>query len=363
MKNFHCDVCDNLIYFENVKCEACGHALAFLPSHRSMIAITAVDEDLWQRAHAAESKPSTKDPRYRKCRNYAVEDACNWVMNADDPGPFCASCRLTETIPDLSQQESRTAWFKLEAAKRRLLYSLLELHLPVQTTSGTSQGLVFKFMADAPLENGTTEPVLTGHAEGTIIINIAEADDAERERRRLQLHEPYRTLLGHLRHEVGHYYWNVLIRASARLPAYRKLFGDERADYAQALKQHYDHGAPPDWQERFVSAYAAAHPWEDWAETWAHYMHITDVLETADASGMSLQPRHPKEPRLGLRTVPENPAARDFDEIISRWLPVSVLLNNLNRGLGLGDAYPFVLSTPALDKLRFVHDAICGVQR
>ena len=361
MKNFHCDVCDKLVYFENFQCGSCGHALAFIPSTRAVTAIAPVDDGLWVPAGPQGNSGPLDGPRFRKCQNFEKENVCNWLLEADDPGPFCSSCRLTETIPDLSQPGHREGWAKLETAKRRLIYSLLEMKLPVQGKAEVPGGLMFRFMADDPKAKDGAGRVLTGHDNGTIVINVAEADDAERERRRLQLHEPYRTLLGHLRHEVGHYYWEVLIRDSERLDAYRELFGDETADYAEALKKHYESGAPANWGESFVSVYAASHPWEDWAETWAHYMHISDTLETADVSGLRLKPSHRNEPAMPAGRSPENPAARDFDEIVERWIPLTHLLNNLNRGLGLVDAYPFVLSAPVISKLRFVHDTIRSV--
>ncbi len=358
MKNFHCDFCDNLIYFENVQCSNCAHELAFVPELRSMTAIESVEGDLWKRA-VPPGKAASVAVAHRKCRNYTAENVCNWTVEAADPNPYCISCRLTETIPDLSQDGNRESWFKLENAKRRLIYSLLELRLPIEgKIDHGAKGILFRFMADDPQATSGQGKVLTGHDDGTIVINIAEADDAERERRRVQMREPYRTLLGHLRHEIGHYYWDVLIRDSARLDAYRALFGDERADYAASLKHHYDNGAPAHWQDSFVSTYATSHPWEDWAETWAHYLHITDALETADDSGLSLRPRHRNEPELKARPSPDNPARRQFEEIIERWLPLTYVLNNLNRGLGLSDAYPFVLSVPALEKLRFVHETV-----
>ena len=200
--------------------------------------------------------------------------------------------------------------------------------------------------------------MLTGHNDGVITINIAEADDAEREKRRLQLHEPYRTLLGHFRHEVGHYYWDRMIKDSDLLDSFRTLFGDERADYGQALQNHYAQGAPADWQQKFVSSYASSHPWEDWAETWAHYLHMVDTLETAAACGLSLRPGRRDEPTLKKSPIPWPDRGDSFDKMIDHWFALTYVLNNLNRGLGLSDGYPFVLSTPAIDKLHFVHDAI-----
>jgi hypothetical protein len=170
------------------------------------------------------------------------------------------------------------------------------------------------------------------------------------------MHEPYRTLLGHFRHESGHYYWDRLIQKSSRIDPFRKLFGDERKEYGPSLQEYYNQGAPAEWQERFVSAYASAHPWEDWAETWAHYLHMTDTLETAAACGLSLRPRRSDEPVL--KATPSPDRSESFDQLIASWFPLTYLLNNLNRGLGLPDGYPFVLSTPAIDKLRFVHETI-----
>jgi hypothetical protein len=190
-------------------------------------------------------------------------------------------------------------------------------------------------------------------------VNVAEADDAERERRRNTLGEPYRTLIGHFRHEVGHYYWSRLVENRPVLAQFRVLFGNEEDDYAAALVRHYESGPTADWQQRFVSAYASAHPWEDWAETWAHYLHMTDTLETAAACGLSIKPRRSGEPAVGRVPAPAASSGA-FERMIAGWHPVTYLLNNLNRGLGLADAYPFVLSPPAIEKLRFVHEVIAA---
>jgi len=199
---------------------------------------------------------------------------------------------------------------------------------------------------------------MTGHADGVITVNIAEADDAERERRRTVMYEPYRTLLGHMRHESGHYYWDRLIAATSEIDEFRSLFGDERADYAAALSAYYDRGAPADWQERFVSMYATAHPWEDWAETWAQYLHMVDTLETAAACGLSLRPRRRDEPTAATIPEPLSPQPAAFSALIESWFPLTYVLNNLNRGLGHPDAYPFVLSPSAVAKLKFVDDVV-----
>lgn len=240
----------------------------------------------------------------------------------------------------------------MEVAKRRLVYTLLELRLPiVSKVEDVDKGLAFDFIASSP----GAEPVLTGHDNGVITVNVAEADDAEREKRRCQLGEQYRTLLGHFRHEIGHYYWDRLLRDTPRLATFRSLFGDEREDYKNALNRLYQNGAPADWHNRFISAYASAHPWEDFAETWAHYFHMIDTLEIAAACGLSLRPVRTDEPALAPSgDYPTGPFAR----IAGDWYPLTYTLNNLNRGLGLADPYPFILSTPVLEKLEFVHQTI-----
>jgi hypothetical protein len=228
----------------------------------------------------------------------------------------------------------------------------MQLRCPIESRMQNPEGgLAYEFLSDADADS----PVLTGHAHGVVTVNIAEANDAERERRRQQMGEPYRTLLGHFRHEVGHYYWERLVRHGRRLEDFRYLFGDERADYVAALETHYQRGPPADWALNFVSAYATSHPWEDWAESWAHYLHMSDMLETAAECGLSLMPQRRDEPVLPrARSGAEEP----FERLIFGWFPLTYILNNLNRSMGLADGYPFVLSTPAIVKLRFVHDTI-----
>jgi hypothetical protein len=359
VKIFHCDHCQNLVFFENVQCVNCGHALGFLPDLQEMGSLDPIGGGRWE-----SPIPAARGRAYRLCANYDRENICNWTVPEDDPNPLCASCRLTKVIPDLMVTGNKEAWYRMESAKRRLIYSLLTLGLPLEGKSGgigavggpgnrtAEDGVEFEFMAD-PTTPGAG-PVLTGHNEGVITLNLAEADDSEREKRRTQLHEPYRTLLGHFRHEIGHYYWDRLV-AEGDVGGYRKLFGDERLDYAEALKRHYSEGAPGDWQRRFVSTYASSHPWEDWAETWAHYLHMADSLETAAACGLSLKPRRADEP--AMRSAQAD-SAGSFEKMVEAWFPLTYVLNNLNRGLGLPDGYPFVLSTPALEKLRFVHGVI-----
>jgi hypothetical protein len=355
MKTFHCTNCQNLVFFENVSCLKCGHALAYLPDQAVMAALTQDSDGNWHVKGSSELHAS-----YRLCANYKEQNVCNWAVATDDPNVLCRSCRLTTVIPDLTAS-GREAWFRLESAKRRLVETLLSLQLPVAPKDENNpDGVAFEFLKDSTKPNGDSNRVLTGHDNGLITINIAEADDVQRERIRKQHREPYRTLVGHFRHEIGHYYWDRLIRDSERLAAFRALFGDERADYAEALKRHYSEGAPADWADHFISAYATAHPWEDWAESWAHFLHMSDSLETASAVGLSLRPARDDEPAIAA--VPPNTALMDagFESMIDRWLPLTYVMNNLSRGLGLADAYPFVLSPVVVAKLHFIYDITNG---
>lgn len=342
MKVFHCDHCGQLLFFENVNCVRCGRALAYVPQLKTLASLDPIDGQ-W--------KTPRSETLLRLCENYAKQNAsvCNWALAADDPNPFCRACRLTRTIPNLSVPGNDKRWYALEVAKRRLVYTLDELGLPLENrTEDPEQGLVFDFLEG--------DDIMTGHMNGVITVNVAEADEAERVRRRVELGETYRTLLGHFRHESGHYYWDRLIRNSPRIEAFRRVFGDERADYNQALHRHYS-GAPQGWQDNFISAYATMHPWEDWAETWAHWLHMTDTLETASTNGIRLRPERSDEPALSSVALPAEPST-PFDRIMDSWGAITYVLNNLNRGLGNGDAYPFVIGTGALAKLRFIYDLL-----
>lgn len=321
--------------------------LGYLPERLAITAFEAAGGGMWRSL-----SPASANTLYKQCINYAREDVCNWMLPADAPSELCASCQLTRIIPALSSEKNRLYWRRLEAAKRRLLYTLWELHLqPAPKINDPEAGIAFEFLEDTP-ENR----VMTGHANGVITINIAEADPAHREKTREEMGETYRTLLGHFRHESGHFYFDRLVADTKWIEPFRTLFGDERQDYAQCMQSHYDNGPPADWPERYVSAYASMHPWEDWAETWAHYLHMIDTLDTAYACGMSLRPKKPGEPELVIEAPPQ--AAAVFDDIMSDWFALTYVLNSLNRSVGMPDPYPFTLSTPAIDKLRFVHDVV-----
>jgi hypothetical protein len=349
MKTFHCNKCGQQVFFENVLCENCGCTLGYQPEHGALSSFEAAPDGLWRSLN-----PVNAGRLYKQCINYAREAVCNWMLAADAAGELCVSCRLTQVIPALVSEQNRMYWRRLEAAKRRLLYSLSELGIePIPKADDADTGLAFEFLEDAP-----GSQVKTGHANGVITLNIAEADPSFREKTREQLGEPYRTLLGHFRHESGHYYFDRLVAGSAWLQPFRALFGDERLDYAQALQTYYESGAPPDCKARFVSTYASAHPAEDWAECWAHYLNMVDTLDTAYACGMTLRPRKPGEPELATEEQPLQPPS--FENVMSDWFALSYVLNSLNRSVGMPDAYPFTLSSPVIDKLRFVHQVVCA---
>lgn len=342
MKTFGC-VCGNRLHFENNRCLVCERSLGFLPGLGILSALEPAASGNWTAL--------ADGGLYRQCANYSRYNVCNWMVPAHESNAFCVSCRLNRVIPNLSEGNNLTLWARIETAKRRLLYTLLQLGLPVVDRSSDPQrGLAFKFMEDpeqdSEFSNAVTpqRQIITGHSTGIITINIMEAEPSERERMRERMNERYRTLLGHFRHEIGHYYWELLVRNGAWLDEFHALFGDEQADYHSALERYYEQGPPPDWQQDYVSAYASAHPWEDWAESWAHYLHMTDTLETAQDYGF----------RMGADT------GERFEDLASDWAYLSVALNALNRSMGLEDAYPFVLSGRALEKLRFVHQVVQG---
>ena len=348
MKTFHCDKCSQQVFFENTLCFNCGSMLGYQPALRRVNSFERTDDGLWRSLNRLD-----EGKLYKQCANYVQHDVCNWMLPADDPHALCESCQLTVVIPALSSEKNLVLWSRLEAAKRRLLFSLATLHLrPVSKEVDPATGLAFQFLEDGVSD----QTVMTGHADGVITLNIAEADPAERERTREQMHERYRTLLGHFRHESGHYYFDRLIVGTDWIDEYRSLFGDERADYGEALKRHYAEGPVADWEARFVSSYASSHPWEDWAETWAHYLHMMDTLETAHACGLALNPPKANEPSLEIAVAPARTDA--FDETVNEWFALTYVLNSLNRSIGMPDSYPFTLSTPVLEKLAFVHRVV-----
>jgi hypothetical protein len=351
VKLFECQNCGQLLYFENTRCERCGHLLGYLPDRAVLSALTAAGGDRW-------GSLAFPGKSFRFCAN-AVYDACNWLVPADGPDAFCGACRFNRTVPNLGVPENLVLWQRLEAAKRRLIYGLLRFGLPLASKfEDAEKGLAFDFLSGSGATFQEGPQIVTGHAQGLITIDIAEADDAERESHRQDMAEPYRTLLGHFRHEIGHHFWERLVRDGVWHGAFREMFGDERANYAGALDSHYANGPQPNWQQHHVSSYASSHPWEDFAETWAHYMHIVDTLETASAFGLSIHPKAGGTPMIEME-IDFDPYRRgDFDALIEAWLPLTYAVNSLNHSMGQPDLYPFVLAPTVIGKLRFVHGLI-----
>lgn len=356
MKLFECQSCGLPVHFENSICERCGHILGYLPHHANLSALEPLGDGRWTALAASGGEP------YRICANSAY-DACNWLIPAGSQETLCLSCRTNRTIPHLGNPEYLAQFQRLQWAKQWLFHGLLRFGLPVRSKfDDPNGGIAFDFLADGGPNFRESQRVMTGHAEGVITINIAEADDAERERQRKKMAEPYRTILGHFRHETGHHYWEQLVQGTSKLEPFRALFGDERADYATALKTHYANGSRNDWHQQFISFYASSHPWEDWAESWAHYMHIVDGLDTAHAYGLSLYPLGGRSPGLVASVTFDPYTQPDFDVLVQNWLPLEFAVNSLNRSVGQPDLYPFVLTPVVLDKLRFVHDLIWSVR-
>lgn len=354
MKLFSCPNCGQRLYFENVRCLKCGHHVVYDPRRAEFV--------------LSQAEGVTGCANVEEC-------ACNW--RAEDGNRFCLACGLNKLIPDLSIPGNHERWTRVEFAKKRAVYSLLAYGLPVRRKAAPDDeaGLAFDLLADMPgAAPDGGERILTGHGSGLITLNVAEADSVERERMRLQMGESYRTLLGHFRHELGHYYWDRLIRDDPRrLEAFRRLFGDERSDYSAALQRYYAGEPPPDWQANHISSYAASHPWEDWAESWAHYLHITDTLEMVHALNLQLGQLEPTDANAlpggdtaqrSMPSMPEDkPAVEPFARILERWLVLSLASNSINRCMGLPDLYPFVISPGAAAKLGLVHETVATVRQ
>ncbi|TCZ63193.1 zinc-binding metallopeptidase family protein [Roseicella aquatilis] len=346
MRLFRCQHCDQVLYFENTRCERCGHRLGFMPERMRLSALEPAGENAW--------KPLAAPGQSRLFCSNAQHDACNWLVPEGTTDAFCATCRHNRTVPDLTVAANLPPWRRIQGAEHRLVYTLMRLGLPLRDrVEDPEHGLAFDVLADPP--EGTGSRVMTGHDEGLITIALVEADDAEREKRRTAMGEPYRTLLGHYRHESGHHYWDLLVRDGGRLEDCRAVFGDDSQDYSAALQRHYQGGPPADWQNAFVSAYATTHPWEDFAETWAHYLHILDTLEMADSFGLRVAPKVAKTDDLDTRIDFDPYGTEDVQTLVAAWLPLTFAVNSLNRCMGSADLYPFLLSPRAIEKLGFVH--------
>jgi len=347
-RSYRCQ-CGRPVFFRNSLCLGCKAPLGYEPELAQVRALLpGPTSDTW-RLHGQEDEAAL----WRRCGNFDSPAGCNWLVRADEE-PLCISCRLNRTIPNLDDPDNARYWRQIENAKRLLVAQLLGLGLPVKSkvSEDKEHGVMFDFLRSP--EKGPR--VLTGHASGLITLNVEEADDAKREKVRHEMHEPYRTLLGHFRHEIGHYYWDRLIPGTPWLEKFRELYGDERQDYAAALKRNYEHGSPPEWRDQYISSYASVHPWEDWAETWAHYLHVVDSLDTALGFGLKGEDVETEVEPFTVDDLydPQAPDAQRVIALVNAWVQLTTVLNELARSMGQHDFYPFVMSRPVLRKMHFI---------
>jgi hypothetical protein len=343
MKIFQCGNCKQSVFFENYSCENCGHLSGFRDVDRNMLTF---------KPNGGSLISDREQIAYKYCKNRDYE-VCNWLIDINDKQEYCNACQLNRTIPNLSDQENFEKWKNLEIAKHRLIYQLQKIGLALPSKMNSEDGLCFDFVAQQ-----NNPELMTGHASGVITILLREADSVNREKIRKKLSEPYRTLIGHLRHEVGHYFWDRLVNINPTvLTAFRAVFGDERSNYGDALQNYYKVGEPGNWQESFISKYATSHPWEDWAETWAHYLHIMDMVETAYFFGLVVKPKG-KQKDMKAKATFDPYTVEDFDLIIKTCVPLSFAVNSINRAMGLPDVYPFVISPAVVEKMKFIHQLL-----
>ncbi len=359
MRLFSCSACHAPVFFDNLSCLSCGCSLVYDPEKLDIFAFTA-DADgvlfLAGSGHRGGGGHAVFEG-HRLCVNRDVAPSCNWLAGANNEAGYCHACQLTSVYPPQDSEQGQASWAVSERAKRRWMHSILTLGLEAKPkTEDNPTGMTFRI-----LEPGADRTsVLTGHADGVITINAAECDPVERLSRRAALDEPYRTLLGHFRHESGHYYWQLLVSSNPdRLTGFRQVFGDERVDYAQALEAHYNKADSSSWHPDFVSFYAESHPWEDFAETWAHYLHMRDAIELGNSWGLQL-PNYPAQQIDSFAGLAGGDAG--FRSVLQQWLPLSLFANSLNRSLGHEDAYPFAPSAQVVSKLGWIHRLVTNQQ-
>lgn len=343
MKIFQCDHCGHSLFFENYNCENCGNYSGYNDITQSMFTFDTRSEALVS---------PFDNLAYKYCKNKEYE-ACNWLLEKSNPQDFCNACQLNRTIPDLHIDGNIEKWRKLENAKHRLVYQLQKIGVELPSKLQHPDGICFDFVAQDEFAS-----IMTGHSNGIITILLREADSVLREQMRKQFLEPYRTLIGHMRHEVGHYFFDRLVKNDANLLTdFRLLFGNEQVDYSDALEAYYKYGAPVDWKDSFISKYATSHPWEDWAETWAHYLHIMDIVETAYFFGMQTNPKGTMQD-MDAKVTFDPYTIKDFNEIIKVCIPLVFAINRINRAMGVPEVYPFTITPPVVKKMTFIHEIL-----
>lgn len=315
MQSFTCPASGNRVFFDNLSC-GCGAQLYYDPEARTMLneAVPCINRD---------------------------SIGCNWMA---EPGQrWCRSCLMTDVVPDLSVGDNRQLLARAERAKRWVLANLSNWGWFTQADPGPRPR--FRMMSERI--GDSEEPVMMGHANGIITINVTEADELIRLQRQHQLREQYRSMVGHLRHEIAHFLFTRLSAQPDFLPAFREIFGDERADYGAALQAHYANPQLP--KGDYITDYATAHPHEDWAETTAHLLHMVDFTDSFVNAGLSMS---------GL--PPDYAPYQDgnAEHLLTITTDVAIAINDINRALDNSDLYPFVLTPRIREKLTFVHDWI-----
>ncbi|UFS60259.1 zinc-binding metallopeptidase family protein [Subtercola endophyticus] len=340
MRNFSCETCGALVFFEDFVCGTCSSTLGFRPDERQVVTlrdgVSPSDHGSWL-----------------TCSNR--DWGCNWLVHEDAGSGQCDSCRITRERPAATDTLALEQLSQAGYPKRRLMFQLYDLRLPIiPYYQVATHGLAFDLLSSA-----TGERVITGHLNGVITLDLEEVNDPYREGLRVALNEPYRTMLGHFRHEIGHYYWQLLVGDTPRIDSFRAMFGDEQASYQEAIRRHYSQGAPAGWRENFISEYATMHPWEDFAECFAHYLHMRDTLQTAAATGLEVDAADTHRALgSGLYQPKLDYTGAEFAEVLSTWNVFTVAFNEINRSMGMRDIYPFTLLAPVVTKLAWIHQLV-----
>lgn len=338
MKIFECPNCATNVFFDNTRCIKCNTYIGY------NVVTDAFD--------FASNDSSELKTQLKFCYNYQYS-VCNWLIDTNSQDKFCMACKLNRKVPNQTDIEGFKKWQRLEIAKHRLIYQLVKLGLPIDSKVNNENGIAFDFISENNKDN-----LVTGHSNGVVTILLSEADSVHREQLKKQMNEVYRTLLGHFRHEIGHYYWMLFFDNNSSLQAFRNIFGDENIDYGLALEAHYKNGAPSNWNQSFISKYASSHPWEDWSETWAHYLHIMDTLETGHDLGLTFTDNLSDNNLKNQLNCPNPYTTKDFKVIFNANMELTLAVNSLNRSMGVPDIYPFIIPNTVYEKLDFIHNLL-----
>ena len=334
MRRFTCESCAEEVAFDALRCASCSSPLGYVPAQQAV-------KVLHPAAGAVSFSISGDDAEFWRCPNSAR--GCNWVLPAGTGDIWCRSCGLTPGRPDETNPDALAAWSTAEAVKRRLVHQLDHLALPIDPRSdATPDGLAF----DLVYVPGQFGPA--GKVDEAVTLDLADADVQDVGAPPRRVHAPFRTLIGNLRHKVGHHYWHRLVGQSDHVTPFRRLFGDERADYPAAIEPHQAAVAHHWDASRFVTGRAESHPFEDWAETFAHYLHILDATDTAEAYRLP-------DGQCEMGRPQSSPGGGTFAEILRLWRPTAPAVNALAASLGLPAVYPFQLTGVVLQKFEFVH--------